>query len=126
MTVRNLFIVNAIVSIIFGVVLVVIPAQALQQYGVELPAAGVYVAQLVGSSLIGYAIITWLLRNEGDGLVRQTVLLALFVGYVIAFVASLISQLNGLANGLGWTTVVIDLLFALASAYFRFIKTGTA
>lgn len=126
MTIRNLLIVNAIIAVLFGLAFVLIPAPLLKLYDVELNANGLFVAQLLGASFIGYAIITWSLRDEGDGSVRQNLLLALFVSYAIGFVLSLIAQLNNLANALGWSTVAIYLLLGLASGYFRFIKTGTS
>ncbi|MFN8451402.1 MAG: hypothetical protein U0521_23165 [Anaerolineae bacterium] len=126
MTARNLFIVNSIVAIVFGLAFILIPDPVLKLYAVELNAQGLFVSQLFGAALVGFALITWLLRDVDDVGIKQSVMLALFVSDAIGFVLSLIAQLNSLANALGWSTVVIYLLLALGFGYFRFLQRGTS
>ncbi len=121
MNVRNLFMVNAVVAIVFGLAFVVVPGTTLELYDVNLSDAGLFVAQLFGAALIGYGLLTWLTKDAKPSPERQAILLAIFVADAIGFVASLLAQLAGLANALGWSTVAIYLLLGLAFGYFRFM-----
>jgi hypothetical protein len=119
--VRNLFIVNTIVALVFGLAFVLVPEQTLDLYGISLSEAGLLVGRLFGAALLSFAVLTWLTKDAMASSERQAILLALFVGDIVGFVASLLAQLNEVANALGWTTVVIYLLLGLAFGYFRFM-----
>jgi len=126
MKLGNLFAVNAVIAGLFGLGFIFAPAQLLAQYGLAIDAAFGLVAQLFGAALIGYAILTWSVRKAGESDARRAIVLALFVSNAVGFVLSLMAQLKGLANPLGWSTVAIYLLLALGFAYFQFAKPSEA
>jgi hypothetical protein len=127
MNVRKLFVVNAVVAAIFGLAFVLVPGPTTDLYDVDLNEGGLMIGQLFGAALLGFAVLTWFARDAKPSGERQAILLALFVGDVIGFIASLLAQLAGVANALGWTTVAIYLLLGLAFGYFRFMaKEGMA
>ncbi len=122
MKLRTLFAINAVIAAVFGVSFVAAPARLLAQYGLTVDAGFALVAQLFGAALIGYAILTWLVRASGDSDARRAIVLALFISDGVAFVLALMAQLRGLVNSLGWSTVAIYLLLALGFGYFQFTK----
>ena len=122
MKLGNLFVVNAVIAGLFGLAFVFAPAQLLAQYGLVVDAGFGLVAQLFGAALVGYAILTWLVRKVGDSEARRAIVLALFISDGVAFVLALMAQLKGLVNTLGWSTVAIYLVLALGFAYFQFTK----
>jgi hypothetical protein len=126
MKLGNLFAVNAVIAGLFGLAFVFAPAQLLAQYGLAVDAGFALVAQLFGAALIGYAILTWLVRTAGDSAARRAIVLALFISDGVAFVLALMAQLKGLVNSLGWSTVAIYLLLAIGFAYFHFTKPSEA
>ena len=126
MKLGNLFAVNTVIAGIFGLAFVFAPAQLLAQYGLVVDAGFGLIAQLFGAALVGYAILTWLVRKVGDSEARRAIVLALFISDGIAFVLALMAQLKGLVNSLGWSTVAIYLLLALGFAYFHFAKPSEA
>jgi hypothetical protein len=126
MKLGNLFAVNAVIAGLFGLGFVFAPGRVLAQYGLTVDAGFGLVAQLFGAALLGYAILTWLVRNAGDSDARRAIVLALFVSNAVGFVLSLMAQLKGVANQLGWSTVAIYLLLALGFAYFHFAKPSDA
>jgi hypothetical protein len=126
MKLGNLFVVNAVIAGLFGLAFVFAPAKLLAQYGLAVDASFGLVAQLFGAALIGYAILTWLVRKAADSEARRAIVLALFVSDAVGFVVSLMAQLRGLVNSVGWSTVVIYLLLALGFAYFVFAKPSEA
>ncbi|MBD3856363.1 MAG: hypothetical protein IFK92_07515 [Acidobacteria bacterium] len=126
MKLGNLFAVNTVIAGLFGLAFVFAPAQLLAQYGLVVDAGFGLVAQLFGAAMVGYAILTWLVRKVGDSEARRAIVLALFISDGVAFVLALMAQLKGLVNSLGWSTVAIYLLLALGFAYFHFAKPSEA
>ena len=53
---------------------------------------------------------------------RRAIVRALFFGDAIGFILSLIAQLGGVVNNLGWLTVVIYLVLAVGFGYFHLKK----
>jgi hypothetical protein len=115
-------IINAVVAAVFGFAFLLVPGEIGAQYGVDSNAAMNYMGQLLGAAFIGFAVLTWWARNANDSTARRAIVLAFFIGNVAGFVVALIGQLNEVVNTLGWSTVAIYLLFALAYGYFQFFK----
>jgi hypothetical protein len=78
-------------------------------------------ARLLGAAFLVFAVTNWLVRNAGPTRERQAIALGHVVGEGIAFVVSLLGQLDGLANGLGWLTVLIYLVLTAGFAYVYFV-----
>jgi hypothetical protein len=125
MKLSNLMVTNAIVAGIFGIGFVVAPGTIAALYGVTGTAPLYFVAQLYGSSLIAFAMITWVARSASDSEARKAIVLGLLVGDAIAFVVCLIAQLSNVINALGWSTVVIYLFLTLGFGYFQFANPET-
>jgi hypothetical protein len=126
MKLKTLMIINAIVAIVFGVTFVIVPAQAYSLYDITANEQLVYMGQLFGAALIGFALLTWMARNATDSDARRAIVLALFIANGIGFVVALIGQLSNVVNALGWSTVAIYLLLALGFGYFQFFKPASS
>jgi len=74
--------------------------------------------------MVGIGLVCWLNRNMTDPDTRKGITLALCIGDAVGFIVTLLGQLAGLLNPLGWVNVVIWLLLALGLGYFRFVKPG--
>jgi len=117
--------VNAIVAVVFGLAFVIAPGQAGALYGVSADAQFRYLAQLFGSALVGFGVLTWAARNAPASDARKAIVLALFVSEGLGFVLALLGQIAGVVNTMGWSTVAIYLLLALGFGYFQFVKPST-
>lgn len=119
----NIFLViNAIIAAVFGIIFALLPAQAGPLYGFTATAPLNFVARLFGVTLVGTALLSWLVRNATDSDARRAILTSFLVLDVLGFVVTLIGQLTGVVNTLGWSSVVIYLLLAAGFGYFRFAK----
>ncbi len=118
-------VVYAVVSAAFGLGFVLMPGQLLPIYGVDPDSALRLIGQFFGAALLSLAILAWLVRNLSDSEARRAIVLALFVGETIGFIMALIGQLNGILNVLGWSVVVVYLVFTLGLAYFQFSKSAS-
>jgi hypothetical protein len=122
MKLRNLFILNAVVALGFGIGFLVIPGTMWELYGVT-PGSGVNLAgQFFAVELIAVGLLSWLVRNVSDAAALQAITLALLVADVIGLIVSLIGIFSGVFNAMGWSAVVIYLGLSLGYAYFRFVQ----
>ena len=122
MKLSTLFTINAIIAAVFGISFVLIPATMLSIYGITLSPAGVVLARLLGAEFLSYSALTWLARNLGETETQRIIILGCLIGFGIGFIAALMGQLKGVFNLLGWSNVIIYLLFTLGYGYFYFTK----
>jgi hypothetical protein len=109
-----------VVAIVFGIGFVAAPAEVLAQYGIAADRYTAFISRFFGVALINVGLVAWLARGIVDTLGRRSIVLAGFIGNVLGFLVALEGQINGLANALGWSTVLIYGLFAIGFAYFQF------
>jgi hypothetical protein len=110
---KHLFIANAVVSVPFGVGCVLAPHLFLSLFGATLGPAGALMMQYGGAWLVGIGLLTWFTRETTESGAGRSIALALLVAYAVAFVVSLLGQLAGVLNVLGWIPVAIQVFFAV-------------
>lgn len=131
MTLRTLLVANAAVSLPFGIGSVLAPHLFLSLFGATLGPAGALMMQYGGAWLIGLGLLTWLARGAaaseaGWAIAGRSVVLALLVAYAVALVVSVLGQLAGVLNPLGWLPVLIQLLFVAGFGYLLFAEKSVA
>lgn len=117
MKLRTLFIANTVVSIPFGVGSVLAPHLFLSLFGATLSPAGALMTRYGGAWLVGLGLLTWLTRNTAESNAGRGIATALLAAYAVALVTSLLGQLQGVLNVLGWMPVAIQLFFAVNFGY---------
>jgi hypothetical protein len=125
MKLSSFLVVKAIISLVFGIAFVLIPAVMMPLYGTTLDAVGILMTRFLGACLIGIGLVCWFDRSA-DPQVLQGITLALCIGDTVGFIVALLGQLSGLLNALGWVNVVIWLLLALGLGYFRFLRPSAS
>ena len=116
---KTLMIIKAIVCLGFGPLLLFLPGPLLTLLGSTWgPGAAELTAREYGASLIGNLLLTWFARGVADSPARRAIALDLFAYNAIALVATLIIQLNGGLNYLGWGIVFVYLFFTVGFGYF--------
>jgi len=117
MNFRNVMMGSGTLALIFGAGFLIIPGPLATVYGLELNETGTFLARLLGAELAGYGILSWLIRDLVQFHIQRLVLITFFISDAAGFVVSLLSQLAGLMNALGWLIVLIYLLMSLAFGY---------
>jgi hypothetical protein len=120
---KNLFIANTVVSLPFGIGSVLAPHLFLSLFGATLGPAGAVMMQYGGAWLIGLGLLTWFTRNAaeseaGRGIAGRTIAWALLVAYLVALVVSVLGQLAGALNALGWMPILIQAFFVAGLGYW--------
>jgi hypothetical protein len=120
-----LLIVQAIALALYALPMLFAPGTFWSLYGVTLGDGAAVLARLFSGVALGNAVLSWLARNASDSELRQAVLLAFFIHWTVGFIVTLIGQIGGAMNLLGWTFVAWCLVFGLLFGYFRFIRRST-
>lgn len=115
-------IIKAIVCLAFGPILLFFPQTLLPLLGMTYGTGAALTAREYGATLFGNLMLTWFARHAEDSPVRKAIILDLFVYDAIALVVTLVIQLTGGLNWLGWGIVAVYLFFTIAFGCFLFRK----
>jgi len=117
MKLKTLLVIKAIVSLVFGIPVLIVPDKWMSLFGLALGAEGMFVARQYGGALLGIAALCWFARNsEGARALKAIIIFGFLYDFVNLFV-SLHANLSGLMNPLGWAIVVAYLFFTIAFGY---------
>ena len=128
MKLKHLFIVHSVVALFHGGGFVLAPKLFMSLYGVSLadPEA-TFVARLFGAALLIYCFVAWFARDAEDSTARRAIVLGFFLSGIVGFIVSLLGQLSGVMNALGWLVVGLYLVVIVVGyGYFYFIKPDAA
>lgn len=123
MNLKNLFIINTLVALSYGLAAFFIPAWVMSNYGLTLNAAGELMTRFYGAELIAHGWMTWNARNAGVSSARSAIVSARCIGNIMRSVVAIAFILSGQSNLRGLSIAGIFTFFAIAYAYFWFIKS---
>jgi hypothetical protein len=124
MNLRNLFTLNLVFAIFFGVSCALLPGWVLQLYGLPASDAAIWTTRLVGGSILGFATLMWFGRTTSATEARRAIALALLVQDLVGLIASVEIQLTGSVNAFGWTSILLYGFLSLGYAYFFFTTSA--
>ncbi|MEP0763885.1 MAG: hypothetical protein HRF48_14240 [Chloroflexota bacterium] len=117
MTFKTLLTIKAVVCLVFGVLLVLVPSGLFDVLGASLDEVGRIPAREYAAAMLGTLVLTWLGRTLTDLKVQQIILLDLLVYDAVGFVVTLLPTISGTLNALGWGIVAVYLFFTVGSGY---------
>lgn len=114
MSLKTVFIINAIIAGFFALVSLVIPATMLSWYGVESNDAIVLMTRFFGVTLLAIALMTFYLKNSEFKSEVKSVVLALLVSNIVGVIVAIWGQVSNIVNTLGWSIVIIYVFLTIA------------
>lgn len=114
MSLKTVFIINAIIAGFFALVSLVIPATLLSSYGVESNAAIVLMTRFFGVALLAIALATFYLKDSKFNSDVKSVVLALLISNAVGVIVAIWGQVLSITNNLGWLTVIIYVFLTIA------------
>jgi hypothetical protein len=128
MTLKNLFILNAILALIYAFGNLIVPNIIVSLYYVNnTPTPEVLLAlRFFGWGLLAVGLITVFVATAPPSEAKQAIVKGLFIADVVGLIVSLMGIFNGTFNAFGWSAVIIYLVLACGFGYFWFIKPETA
>lgn len=107
----------AIVAILYGIGFVLIPANLVGLYGVKPDPNVILNIQFFCAALIGLGVIFWLARDFADWAAVRGVLIGAVVSDAIGLLVNLWGTMQGLMNGLAWSSTIVYILLLLGALY---------
>ncbi len=112
----------ALLALAFGLAFLLVPTQLMSLYDITLDPGGQWVGRYLGSAFLGIGMLTWLARNEVQGLGLRAILVGDFVVSITGLVVAVLDAILGVGNALTWSTVAIYLFLTSGFGYFLFVK----
>jgi hypothetical protein len=119
---NTLFLVYLIVEAIFGIGFIFVPALLMGPMGVTLDETSTTFARLFGSAIISIPVLLFFARKSDNTAFKKGVVYCIFVYLLASTIILLITQLNGQMNAMGWSVVILHLVFTIWFGYFLIKK----
>jgi len=115
MTSKLIHILNAALTIPFGIGAYLLPVQAFEPFGFTLDATGVMLTKGYASTALGYGLAFWFTRNVGEGAMQKGLVLASLAFNGMEAALQLPVALSGMAKFPIWVTGGSHALLAILS-----------
>lgn len=119
---QTLFTITLVIELIFALGFIVAPATLLGTFGAAPDAFGLSLARLFGSALSALVVLLWYTRSSRSADLHKATVRSMFMYYLISSVLLIMTQLSGLLNVMGWSTVILHLALLVAFGMFAFKK----
>jgi hypothetical protein len=117
-----LFLVSMIVEAVFGLGFIFAPDKLLAPMGVTLDDTSTTFARLFGSAIMSFPVLLHFARKSDKPEFRNGVVKSMLVYYIASTILLLITQLNGQMNSMGWSVVILHLIFSFWFGYYLIKK----
>jgi hypothetical protein len=130
MTIRTLAVVSAVLAALFALPALLIPAQFVAGFGVELPEAGLLTTRLFGGHLLALAVVDWFARNDLRGGGRpgteRGIVIANLLTPTLSIILLVSAILGGIVNALAWVNVGLLAVIGAAWVYLGLLEGRAA
>jgi hypothetical protein len=120
MKLRTFLIINAVVAVIVGIILVLIPRIVGGWFGLSAETGMDIDNQFYGSELILMGLVCWFARDITEAKYQRGITAAFTIANLISLVLAVIAQVNHTFNALGWIAVIAYLILTLVYGYYYF------
>jgi hypothetical protein len=115
---NTLFLVYLFVEAIFGIGFLFVPGLMMDPMGVTLDETSTAFARLFGSLLISIPVLLFFARKSTSSEFKRGVVYCIFIYLLASTIILLITQIKGLMNAMGWSIVILHLVFMLWFGYY--------
>ena len=119
MKLKTFMIINALVALVVGILLVVVPSLLIKALGLPLDQGMDLDGQLYGSELILMGLVCWFARNITEPRTQRGIVSAFVIANLISLVISVVGVVNHTFNSVGWVAVIAyAVLFVVYGIYW--------
>lgn len=123
---NTLFLVYLIVEAIFGIGFLFFPSLMMAPMGVTVDVTSASFARMLGSMMISITVLFIFARRSEYPAFKRGVIYCAIVYLLISTVVLVINQVNGVLNSVGWSTVILHLIFLIWFGYYALKKNTLA
>ena len=124
MNLRNLYLINSMISLGFALGFFLISPFLLGLFGMEDTPEARSLAQLIAVELVVGGVTTLLARDVTDAKATGAINTGNFLAGLLGTVIALRATLTGVMGGFGYVVAAVYLFVAVAFGYFQFLKRG--
>jgi hypothetical protein len=117
---KLLFVLNAIVAVVFGLVLVFVPETGLAQFNMTARAQEIFMARAIGAVLVSLGVLLWFAKDADVG-IQKNLNIAGLAGSILGLIVTIIGVAR-VVKGLGWLILVVEVAFALGYGFMLFLR----
>jgi hypothetical protein len=122
MKLRNLYLLNTVVSLGFALGFFLMSSFLLGLMGMDVSPATQTLAQLVAVELVVGGATTYLARDVTDAKATGAINTGNFLAGMLGTIIALRATLTGVMGWFGWAVTAVYLFIAVAFGYFQFVK----
>ncbi|HSL45723.1 MAG TPA: hypothetical protein VK897_19975 [Anaerolineales bacterium] len=122
MKLRNLYLLNTIISLGFALGFLLMSSFLLGLLGMDDTADARTLGQLIAVELVVGGVITLLARDVVDPKATSAINIGNFLAGVLGTVIALLATLSGVMGWFGYVVTAVYLFIAITFGYFQFIK----
>jgi len=120
MKLRTFLMIVAVVALLYGLGLLLLPTFMATTYGFGTSASEILLARFFGVAMLTLGLINWLAKDLTGASIKPIILGSL-IGDAVGAIVALMGTLSGVMNAVGWSAFGIYLVFTLGFAYFQFM-----
>jgi hypothetical protein len=114
MSLKTVFIINAIIAGFFASVSLLLPTTMLSWYGVVSTDALVLMTRFFGVTLLTIALATFNLKNAEFKSEVKSFVFALLISNAVGVIVAIWGQFANIVNNLGWSIIIIYVFLTIA------------
>ena len=124
MNLRNLYLLNSVVSLGFALGFLLMSPFLLGLFGMDVTPDARTLGQLIAVELVVGGVTTLLARDVTDAKATRAINTGNFAAGVIGTLIALLATLSGVMGWFGWVVTLVYLFIAVAFGYFQFVKSA--
>lgn len=118
---KTLFVIDAVVLLLFGLGFLFLPAPLISMYGAELQPPGVAMGRFFGAAMLSLAWIMYRAKDAPPSKLVDSLMQANILVWILAAGIALLGQLQKTFNLMGWSTILLGLFFSGWFIYEKYI-----
>lgn len=120
MKLKNLYLLNTVLALVFALGLFLMTPIMLKLFGMNNTKDTVTLSQFIAVELVVSGLTTFLARDVADRAARNAINTGNMIAGVLGFIVALNATLSGVMGWFGYVVVVIYAVIAVGFAYFQF------
>jgi hypothetical protein len=122
MSYKLMFVLNAVVVVVAGLIFLIIPETALSQLGTsERYVSTILSVRFVGVAMITIGALLWFVKDIADAAIQKNLGFALLASTILGLILIIIGSLSVIRSN-SWILVLVYVLFALGYGFLLFLK----
>ena len=124
MRLSSLLLTAGLLALVFGLGFLLVPQAVLPVYGIQPEPTTMLMSRYFGAALVHIGAAVYLILEVHEAPAQRALVVAGVVGSLAGLGVSVMGQLSGLVNAMGWSSVAI--YGALLLGYASFLRGGAS